>query len=170
MLVVKRAYNALLFSMAYLSGVAIFAAFLMIVTDVLSRFTDLPPLLWVLTAVEYILLWFTMLAAPYLLRIKGHVFVDAVQQFLPARVKFITAKIVYALGIFCCVIYTYYSGLLLAEALETGELDMRSFEAPLWSLLLPMPLCFAMCAVEFCRYLIGIDDMYSQTITERESV
>ena len=167
---IARVYNFILHGMAALSGVAIFAAFLMIVTDVLSRFTNFPPIIWVLTVVEYILLWFTMLAAPYLLRIKGHVFVDAITQFLPANIKCYTGKLVYILGIICCVIYCYYTWLLLSEAFDSGELDMRSFEAPIWTLILPMPLCFAMCTVEFIRYLIGIDDMYSQDLAERENV
>ncbi|MEK9692975.1 MAG: TRAP transporter small permease subunit [Rhodospirillaceae bacterium] len=167
---VAQIYNKILFGMAALSGVVIFAAFLMIVTEVLSRFTPMPPLIWVLTSVEYILLWYTMLAAPYLVRIKGHVFVDAVTQFLPPKVKYVTAKIVYVLCIICCAIYCTQCWNLFSEAFATGELDTRSFEAPVWILLLPMPLCFGMCAIEFIRYLIGIDDMYSQDLLERENV
>jgi hypothetical protein len=56
------------------------------------------------------------------------------------------------------------------EAIESGEIDMRSFEIPMWILFAPMPPCFLMCAMEFGRFLIGIDDMYDQTIVERENV
>ncbi len=156
--------------MASLAGVAIFSAFVMIVVDVLMRITGLEPFIFILTTVEYILLWFTMLAAPYLLRIKGHVFIDAVTQFLPPKVKTAVAKLVYLLGIIACYIYGYHLVILLVESIQSGELDMRSFEIPIWILFLPMPLCFFMCAIEFVRYLIGIDDMYSQSIQERENV
>ena len=55
-------------------------------------------------------------------------------------------------------------------ALQSGEIDMRSMEIPIWILFVPMPLCFFMLTIEFIRYLIGIDDMYSQDLVERETV
>ena len=167
---ISNGYNKLLHGMAGLAGIAIFSAFVMIVVDVLMRITGLEPFIFILTTVEYILLWFTMLAAPYLLRIKGHVFIDAVTQFLPPTIKLGVAKLVYLLGIIACCIYGYHLVILLVESLQSGELDMRSFEIPIWILFLPMPLCFFMCAIEFVRYLVGIDDMYSQSIQERENV
>ncbi|MGB0575750.1 MAG: TRAP transporter small permease [Alphaproteobacteria bacterium] len=168
--IIINAYNKLLHGMAGLAGIAIFAAFVMIVVDVLMRITGLEPFIFILTTVEYILLWFTMLAAPYLLRIKGHVFIDAVTQFLPPVIKTAVAKLVYVLCIIGCCIYGYHLVILLQESLISGELDMRSFEIPIWILFVPMPFCFFMCAIEFCRFLVGIDDMYSQSIQERENV
>ena len=89
---ISKIYDQLLFGMAGLSGVLIFFAFVSIVVDVLMRITGLEPFIFIMTMFEYILLWFTMLAAPYLLRIKGHVFIDAVTQFLPPAVKTFVAK------------------------------------------------------------------------------
>ena len=80
------------------------------------------------------------------------------------------AKLVYLACLIASLTYGYNLLVLLMEAIESGEIDMRSFEIPIWILFLPMPLCFGMCAIEFGRYLIGIDDMYTQTLAERESV
>lgn len=168
--VLVKLYNYLLNGMAIGAGVAIFTATALIIIDVLMRITGFQPLLFVLTVVEYILLYFTMLAAPYLLRIKGHVFIDAVTQFLPPTVKKVIAKLVYLACFIACCIYCYQLINLLTEAIQSGEIDMRSMEIPAWILFVPMPICFAMCAVEFVRYLVGIDDMYSQTLLERENV
>jgi TRAP-type C4-dicarboxylate transport system permease small subunit len=156
--------------MAIGSGISIFTATTLIIIDVLMRITGFDPWIFVLTTVEYILLYFTMLAAPYLLRIKGHVFIDAVTQFFPRSVKRVVAKTVYAACIVACSIYFYQLMTLLIEALQSGEIDMRSMEIPIWILFVPMPLCFFMLACEFIRYLIGIDDMYSQDLLEREGV
>lgn len=156
--------------MAVCAGITIVTAVVLIIVDVLMRITGLDPLLFILTTVEYILLWFTMLAAPYLLRIKGHVFIDAVTQFFPPRVKKAVAKLVYLTCIVASSVYGYHLIVLLVEAIESGEIDMRSFEIPMWILFAPMPLCYAMCVIEFGRYLIGIDDMYDQTIAERDTV
>ncbi len=156
--------------MAIGAGISITVAVILIIVDVLMRIVGLYPFLFILTTVEYILLWFTMLAAPYLVRIKGHVFIDAVTQFFPPLVKKIVAKIVYLACIVASVIYGYQLINLFIEAVQSGEIDMRSFEIPIWILFLPMPLCFFMCAMEFLRFLIGIDDMYSQALVDRENV
>lgn len=165
-----KLYNYVLFGMAYCSGATIFIAVVLIVIDVAMRILEVDPLVFILTTVEYILLYFTMLAAPWLVRIKGHVFIDAVTQFMPPAVKMVIAKLVYLACIVACSIYCYQLIILLSEAIQSGELDMRSYEIPIWILFVPMPLCFFMCAIEFIRYLIGIDDMYSQSLIERENV
>ncbi len=170
MSVFVKSYNYLLTGMAVLSGIAIFTATALIVIDVFMRVTGLQPWLFILTTVEYILLWFTMLAAPYLVRIKGHVFIDAVTQFFPPLTKRVVAKLVYLACAIASLVYGYNLYILLTEAIQSGEIDMRSFEIPIWILFLPMPLCFLMCAIEFGRYLFGIDDMYVQTPAEREGV
>ena len=165
-----KGYNFILHGMAVLSGIVIFTAFVMIVIDVSMRILGFSPPAFTIAIVEYILLYFTMLAAPYLLRIKGHVFIDAVTQFMPPAVKKVIAKAVYLACFIACCIYGYQLVNLLVEAIQSGEIDMRSMEIPAWILFVPMPLCFFMCAVEFVRYLIGIDDMYSQDLIERENV
>ena len=68
-----------------LSGVVIFGVFLLIVSDVLIRTVGLKPWIYSSVLVEYGLLWFTMLAAPWLARHKAHVFIDALTQILPPR-------------------------------------------------------------------------------------
>ena len=165
-----KMYNYVLYGMAYCSGVTIFVAVALIVLDVFMRITGFDPFIFILTTVEYILLYFTMLAAPWLVRIKGHVFIDAVTQFMPSAVKKVIAKLVYLACIIASSIYCFHLMILLTEALQSGELDMRSYEIPIWILFVPMPLCFFMCAMEFIRYLIGIDDMYSTALAERENV
>lgn len=165
-----KIYNYVLYGMAVCSGLIIVAAVTLIVIDVMMRLAGLDPLLFILTTVEYSLLWFTMLAAPYLVRIKGHVFIDAVTRFFPPAVKKAIAKIVYLACIVASLIYGYHLYILLAEAIESGEIDIRSFEIPMWILFVTMPLCFFMCAMEFSRYLIGIDDMYDQTTKEQDTM
>ncbi len=165
-----KIYNYVLHGMAVCSGITIVTAVVLIIIDVLMRITGLDPLLFILTTVEYILLYFTMLAAPYLVRIKGHVFIDAVTQFFPPVIKKIVAKIVYLACIVASAIYGYHLIVLFVEAIQSGEIDMRSFEIPIWILVAPMPLCFFMCVMEFGRFLIGIDDMYELTIVERDTV
>jgi C4-dicarboxylate transporter DctQ subunit len=43
---------------------------------------------------------------------------------------------------------------------------VRGIDMPYWSLFLPMPICFLLVALEFARYLIGIDSYYSYDLGE----
>ena len=165
-----KLYNYVLYGMAIGSGVVIVSAVFLIVLDVFMRVLGMDPLLFILTVVEYSLLWFTMLAAPYLVRLKGHVFIDAVTQFLPPVVKKAVAKLVYLICIVASLVYGYHLYILLSEAIQSDEIDMRTYEIPMWLLYVSMPLCFGMCAMEFGRYLLGFDDMYDQIPHERDSV
>jgi TRAP-type C4-dicarboxylate transport system permease small subunit len=156
--------------MAVLAGILIFISFLMIVVDVTMRIIGMKPPLFTIAVVEYILLWFAMLAAPWLVRIKGHVFIDAVTQFLPGLIKTVIAKIVYSICIVSSSIYCVHAAGLLHQAWVKEMVDVRSVDMPQWLLFGPMPICFLFVALEFGRFLVGVDDMYSQTILEREGV
>ncbi len=168
--ILSKGYNACINGMAFFAGILIFMCFAVIVVDVSLRIVGLKPLLFTIPAVEYSLLWFTMLAAPWLVRTKGHVFIDAITQFLPNAIKTVIAKMVYSICIVSSSIYCIHTGGLLITAWEKGAVDVRSVDMPQWVLYGPMPFCFLLVAVEFARYLVGIDDMYAQSIAEREGV
>lgn len=170
MSMIVKGYNFVLHALAVCSGIVIFAAFLMIVIDVSIRILGFSPPAFTIAVVEYILLYFTMLAAPWLVRIKGHVFIDAITQFLPPVIKRVTSKIAYAICICSALTLCYFSAGLLIDAVNTGNLDVRGVDMPQWSLYLPMPLGFLMVAIEFLRYLVGIDDMYASAIEAREGM
>ena len=56
---------------------------------------------------------------------------------------------------FCVV-----SAQLLWGAIQSGDMDVRGISVMQWMLYLPMPLAFLLVAIEFGRFLTGIDDMY----------
>ena len=152
-----------------LAGVVIFCVFLLIVSDVLVRTAGFQT--WQASSVlaEYGLLWFTMLAAPWLTRQKAHVFIDAITQILPAPVQRILAKFVYFTCAFFSLVVFYYSLRLVIDAIAEGQIDVRAVDMPLWTLLAPIPLCFLLVAIEFLRFLLGFDSMYGSRTDVRES-
>ncbi len=165
-----KAYNNLIYGLAMCAAGLISVAFVLIVVDVLMRLAGLSPPAFTITFVEYILLYFTMFSAPWLVRVKGHVFVDALTQLMPGKVQTVFAKIVYLLSICSTLTFSYIAFGLLVEAIVTGNLDVRGVFMPAWILFAPMPLCFLLVAGEFLRYLIGIDDMYGSRSDVKESV
>ena len=69
-------------------------------------------------------------------------------------------RFTYFLALVVMLILTYYGTILTWETLLSGDLDIRSFEFPRWLVYLPMPIGFALLAVEFARLLLGFDSLY----------
>ena len=172
---IAKVHLRLLNAMKTGSELIIFGVFVVIVVDVgltiLAKW-GAPVIPWDRThgLVEYGLLWFTMLAAPWLARIKGHVFIDAVTQLLPAAARNVLAKFAYCVVIVGCCAMTYYSVQLLFEAIDNEALDDRGADFWLWSLYLPMPFGFGLVAIEFLRFLFGVDDMYGSRMDVKEGM
>lgn len=171
---ISAAYLWLLNALRALSGVVVFCIFLLIVVDVGIRMAGpmigVQPWIYSSGVVEYGLLWFAMLAAPWLTRVKGHVFIDALTQLVPPAPQRILAKLAYLICVCSSLVFCYFSFWLLIEAIASGETDTRGEDMPLWTLLLPIPFCFFLVAIEFGRYLIGIDSMYGSRTDARENV
>lgn len=165
-----KAYMYLLNGLAVLSGIVIFAAFVLIVIDVTIRISGFSPPAFTIAVCEYILLYYAMFAAPFLARKKGHVYVDAVTHLMPPLVKTITAKFAYMVCIVVSLIFCGFSIELLVEAWQSGVLDVRGIDMPQWTLYLPMPLAFLMLAIEFVRYLLGYDDYYVERTEVKEAM
>ena len=171
---ISAAYSWLLNALRALSGVVVFGIFVLIVVDVGIRIVGssigVKPWIYSSGVVEYGLLWFAMLAAPWLVRIKGHVFIDAVTQLLPPAVQGAVAKLAYLICVCSSLVFCYFSFDLFIEALGSGEIDTRGEDMPLWTLLMPIPFCFFLVSIEFGRYLIGLDSMYGDRTDVRENV
>ena len=104
-----KAYNYVLNGLAVCAGLVIFAVFLLIVIDVTIRTAGFAPPAYTIAVAEYCLLFFTMFSAPWLVRMKGHVFIDAVTQMLPRPVQVVLAKVVYTLCVCSALIFAYIS-------------------------------------------------------------
>lgn len=170
MSIIAKAHLWLLNALKSLAGVVIVAIFALIVLDVGATLLSISPWQGTIGFVEYGLLWFCMLAAPWIARIKGHVFIDAITQLLPPAARGATAKLAYLVAVLGSSAFCYYSVLLLAEAYETQQIDERGIEMLNWWLYAPMPLAFLLLAVEFLRFLAGVDDMYGDRTDLREGM
>ena len=162
---IVRIYDAVFAVLAACAGITVVAIFLSIVTDVLMRIVGLQPPPWTITYVEYALLYFNMVCAPYLVRHKGHVVIESVLTVLPGPVRRVMAKVTYCLCFAGAVIFTWQSVLLLSEAWASQRLDVRGVDIPMWILFVPMPVSFGLIAAEFLRYLFTRDSIYSYDLS-----
>ncbi len=167
---ITKAHDWLLVALKNLAALIIFIIFVIIVIDVTLIFFGFSGFEGTLGLVEYGLLWFTMLAAPWLARIRGHVYIDALTELFNPQVQQYAAKFAYLVAICAASLAGYFSVELWWEAYVNEQVDERGIELMQWWLYAPMPVGFFLVTFEFLRYLFGFDDMYSGRTEAKESM
>ncbi len=138
-----------------------------ICADVLIRTFGSRPLPYTATLVEYGLFYVTFLSAPWLLRDKGHVYVDMVMRMMSPRAKRLNEILVYFLGFGSTAILTYAALYMTWDSYVRMDLETRDFDMPRWLLFLPMTISFFLISLEFLRYLLGHDSMYQDSRSDQ---
>jgi TRAP-type C4-dicarboxylate transport system permease small subunit len=141
-----------------------------VISDVVLRNLNLRPLSWGVSATEYGLLYSAFLPMPWLVRTKGHVFVEFLRKSLPTRGQVILERIVYCVCIALCLYLFYYAAGELAVAWRTGAYEMRTFDMPKWLIDLPVCIGFLLSALEWLRYLLCDDSLYHYNVLEQEGL
>lgn len=157
-------------ALAVLAGATIALCFLLIVIDVGIRTAGLKPPAYTSAVVEYTLLYFTLLAAPYLVRQKGHVYVDALISRLTGRKRWIAEKLAYCVCVVTSLAFSFIGFRLAIAAVVSGSIEERSIDVPSWVDYGAVGPIFLLVAIEFTRYLIGIDTMYRDRTKAMDSL
>ncbi|HEU5018448.1 MAG TPA: TRAP transporter small permease [Pseudolabrys sp.] len=98
---------------------------------------------------EYALYLITILAAPGLLRAGQHIRIDIVLRVLPPRVGWLLEWAGDMVGIACSLFFVWYGVRVTAASYFAGSLSIKTLVFPEWWILVPMPVCFVMVALEF---------------------
>jgi TRAP-type transport system small permease protein len=91
----------------------------------------------------------TLLAAPGLLRQGQHIRIDIVLRALPRRLGWIMEWIGDVVGLVCCLVFLWYGTGVAAASFFDGSISIKTLVLPEWWLLAPMPVAFALLAIEF---------------------
>ncbi|MGH6792519.1 MAG: TRAP transporter small permease [Methyloceanibacter sp.] len=157
----RALYRRLLELLAVGAGVLLAAMAAAIVLDVVVRNLGLQPPAHTLTLTEYGLLYATMLGAPWLVREKGHVYIELVTAAVSPRTRFWLTRVVYGLCVLTCVVIFYFALEVTISHYQRAVIDVRSFDMPRWLLTASMPLSFGLMTIEFGRFLLGLDSMHT---------
>ena len=148
-----KAYDAVLYGMAWCAGFLIAAMMVVITVDVVLRNLGFQSWAHFFTFTEYALLVVPCLGAPWLVREKGHIYVEILLMHLQPRPRrWLTRGIGLACIGICLVIAWYGFEVTLTDFLR-AERDVRSFDMPRWLVVCWIPLSFLMMAIEFGRFL-----------------
>jgi TRAP-type C4-dicarboxylate transport system permease small subunit len=130
-------------------GLTLGAIVVLLCTDVLLRDLGLGSLPWLIELSEYLMYGGTFLAAPWVLRRGSHVRVDILLVALPRRLAVRMEQLVDTVGLGISLVLLYYGAAAAADAYRDHMVQYKTWYVPEWLLLLPIPVCCALLAVEF---------------------
>jgi len=150
---VARAYRALLYGMAWLGAFLIAAMMVIITLDVVVRNLGYQSSAHFFTFTEYALLIVPCLGAPWLVREKGHIYVELLLMHLKPEPRRWLLRFIGVACIAVCLTVAWYGFAVTLDNYLGMERDVRSFDMPRWMIVGWIPISFLMMAIEFARFL-----------------
>ncbi len=149
--------------LAIIAGVYLVAIMVGIVVSALARTFNVSGA-WsshIFTFAEFGLLYIVMAASPWLVRHRGHVFIELVTAALPRSLQRKFSRAVSALCVIICLVFVWYTFKSTFRAWEFGDAEMRSLDMPKYLLLGAMPIGFGLMAAQFARFVFGQETLHT---------
>ena len=159
-------YHRLIDALAVLSALSVLVMLVMVSGDVISRQTGFGSWRSTIPVVQLALLYFTVLAAPYLVRERAHVAVDSFVAVMPRAVRRVLLWVVFALSVVAAAVAAGTSVLVLRDAILSGEQIISAIRIPFWVLAAPLPLGYGLVAIEFARIAVTGGSIYGEGVAE----
>ncbi len=153
-------------ALATISKILIGTLILLVIADVTVRNLGYRPLGWAVNTSEFLLLYITFTSMPWLVRNKGHVFVEFLRMALPPGARAVLERLVYLGCVVLCLYLAWYAGSSFVTAIKRGTYEMRTFDMPKWAIFAPMAVAFTVSALEWLRFLVGHDSLYERDLLE----
>ncbi|MBM3527700.1 MAG: TRAP transporter small permease [Alphaproteobacteria bacterium] len=145
----SSAFGRLLDALAAAAALTLLAMVVLVSADIVLRNVTRTGFPWANEVTEYALYAITLLAAPWILRRGQHVRLDLVLTFVPSRVAFAMEALADVVGFVVCLIIMRYGTKMTVDSALQGSITIKNLVFPEWWLLAPLPVCFALLAIEF---------------------
>jgi TRAP-type C4-dicarboxylate transport system permease small subunit len=142
-------FTRLLNALAVLAALILLAMVIMVTADILLRNLTRTGFPWANEVSEYALYIITLLTAPWLLRRGQHVRIDLALTLVPLRAAWLMEAASDVLGFAVCLVMMRYGVKMTVDSAALGSITIKNLVFPEWWLLWPLPVCFALLAMEF---------------------
>jgi TRAP-type C4-dicarboxylate transport system permease small subunit len=167
---VFQASGSASWALAQLGKLCLAAMMILIVVDVAIRDLGGKPPIWTIPISEYLLLYIAALGVPYLARRKGHVMIEIVVRSLPARLRRPWEAGLAGAAAAIMLYLAVMAGVMTANAIATGDYQIRAINVPAWIAYLPFTVGFALAAIEFARYVVERDSLFDRRAEQTDSL
>jgi TRAP-type transport system small permease protein len=134
---------------AIMAALILLAMVAVVTADIVLRNTAQVGFAWANEITEYALYLITLLTAPWLLGRGQHVRIDMFLVIVPPRLAWIMEAVADVVGVAASLVLIWYGGVMTAQSARLGSLTIKNLVFPEWWLLAPLPICFALLALEF---------------------
>jgi TRAP-type C4-dicarboxylate transport system permease small subunit len=142
-------FGRLFDALAVLAALILLVMVVLVTADILLRNMTRTGFPWANEVSEYALYGMTLLTAPWLLRRGQHVRIDLLLSLVPPRVAWLMEAIGDVIGFLVCVVMVRYGYHMAADSFRIGSITIKNLVFAEWWLLAPLPLFFALLALEF---------------------
>jgi TRAP-type C4-dicarboxylate transport system permease small subunit len=134
---------------AVLAAWLLLAMVALVTADIVLRNVARTGFSWANEITEYALYLITLLTAPWLLRRGQHVRIDMMLATVPPRLAWLMEALADIVGFAASLVLVWYGTVMTLQSARLGSLTIKNLVFPEWWLLAPLPVCFALLALEF---------------------
>jgi len=156
--------------LAAVAGVILCALIVLICCDVAARNFKLFAIPWSLEGAQIALYCLTFLAAPWVLKVGGHIAVDLLVQNLEGAKALRVGRLTSAAGALVCAILTYYAVRVFLNFAIDGQEVHGALIYPRWLVYIPAPITFFLMFLIFARWTIDPARMIEARADESEGL
>ena len=135
--------------LATIAALLLLAMVVVVTADIVLRNVARIGFPWANEVTEYALYLTTLLTAPWLLRRGQHVRIDMALVLVPPRLAWTFEAAGDIIGLTASLVLVWFGTVMTAQSARLGSLTIKNLVFPEWWLLAPLPICFALIAVEF---------------------
>jgi TRAP-type C4-dicarboxylate transport system permease small subunit len=156
-----RLYDRFVDALAVISGLMLIWLMVAVVLSVLIRNVGAQPPAWLFTSTEYSMFYLTLLGAPWLVREKGHVFVEIAITRLPPAMLSALSRMVMLICAGISLVLAWKGLELVISNIQDDDYDVRFYFIPMWIFTITYPISFSLMAVEFARFIFSKTPFHS---------
>lgn len=150
----KKSFDFIIEFFTNIAGIIIFALTLGISLTTFMRYCGFQTPLWMFQFTEYALVWFTFLAAAWLLREGGHINIDTFFSRLPLEVRNSIEMINNLLGFIVSFIIFLFGSLHTIDLFQRGIMEVKGVTIPKFPIFIIIPIGGLTLCIQFGRQLI----------------
>lgn len=148
-------YNRLINLLAIVAGLMLVWVMVAVVLSVLIRNLGIQSPAWLFSTTEYSIFYLTLLGSPWLIREKGHVFIEVLINKLPLNLLTLLSRFVMFLCAIISLILAWRGVDLLISNINNNDYDVRTYFIPMWIFTIAYPISFALMGIEFIRFIFS---------------
>lgn len=151
----KKIFDRIIDLMAFLAGVMLVGAVLIVCFEIWMRYLVRKPQVWTVEVCEYILFAIAFLGAPWLLKKGGHVSIDIIVAQMAPKTQIYLGLFSKAMGILISVIICGFSMATSWDAYISGVVVIKTLSIPKYYFLMLIALGYFLLLIEFGRQFFG---------------